>query len=1338
MKRLLFKFFVRILKNENCIFNLSLRVQVFISLVFFSYGHDVFSQDFIFSPIEDRQQLNEEKIRSFIELHDGRIGVFTEGMFNLYDGSGFKTIEIEDDNSAPLISYMGFHHSYLENNRIWFKYRGKISLINISKEKSEANPLKILSSLGFKGTPVNLFVDEKKDIWIVNNSGKLLCYEQGSKKVITFLNSIDLKGGADEILYDLVLHKKKVYLIYKSGLIRCFDRSSAKELYKEFIVKDASGSFTQWNHAAAVGNYIYVIRAGISKGQLVRYDTQTRQSVVVLQADTYWLNTFAANNNGDFFMSCSQGLWYFKSGNTVGTFYPEMTLTDGHKIKTEVSTVLFDRQGGLWAGTLNKGIYYQHPDRSRFKYYQKSNFNLKSNEEFQVNCFEETVDNKLLIGTNEALYAAELPLNRTKSFKVLIPDLYCHSLHKDSTGQIWISTNKGLYVSGRDGFIKQYTKQSAGFVYETKQGDIYVCTGTGILKWNKTLQSFGLLPLINSPVNVFQMTEWNQKLIGISSNGPFIMNAAGDKISMPLEKEHKKMPMFSQKNHKYSCLLSDSEQNLWVGTYNGLTVWDNKNQKLYEINTDKGLVNNSIKAIVEDKDRSFWVTTSRGVSHIIKKRTASGLTFRIINHDKYTGVLEYPFTDRAAFISSKNGLFIGGIDGMNNLQKNDSKDNQFVLNPILFNFKLFGKNVIIDEKIDGNIVLNNAISSTDTLRLKYDQNFFSIGFSGLNYKNPSQTYYRYKLEDVDQNWRSENFTSGIGEAGYTNITPGHYIFKVQASSDGIHWPGREKNLLIIIEPPIWNTAFAKILYFVLLCIGIALISKALVKRNILIRKKQQDYAIERAKSDFITNMSHELRTPLTLIITPLKSLLAKVEDQKIKKELLRISSNSDLLLDTVNQLLDFKKIDTGEEILHRNFYDNLSFLTELCTAYVPIAEEKGISFTWDIDQQNDDLYLDRQKITRIIINLLSNAFKFTGLGGKVKFSAVIDSKDKVLTILVEDSGIGISKTEIDHIFNRFYQADNQKGVSSGSGIGLYMVKYYAEMHGGSVSAASNPGQGTCFKVLLSVQKKAELLPFEAGEESTRKSILVVEDHSIFRSYLFDELKKYYDVITANNGEDGLTKAMKHVPDLIITDMMMPEMDGPQLSQSVRNTIAISHIPIIMLTGRASDEARFEGYEAGVDAYMIKPFDINLLVLRINKLLELNDTRRKTFIKEKEVKIDTLTDNPIDQEFLKRAFQCVFDNLSNSDYTVEKFSEDMNMDRTGLYRKLMALTDHSPTNFIRTIRLKKAAELLLDKKLTIADISDQVGFNSISYFTKCFHEAFGKTPSQSREENVSTG
>lgn len=1304
--------------------------------LFFFYGK-ASAQEFLFNPIEGREQLNEEKIRNFIELNDGRIGVFTEGMLNLYDSNGFKTIEIDDENAIPLTSYTGFHHSYIENNHIWFKSGGKLSLINISKEKCETDPLKVLTSLGFKEKPTDLFVDQKKDIWIVSATGKILCYEQASKKVIPFLKNFNTDYGSDDdVLYDLVLHKNQLYLFYKSGLVRCFDRSSAKEIYKRFIIKDPGNNFTQWLHAASVKNYIYVVRAGIRKGQLIRFDTQTRESIIILQSDSYWLNSFAANKKGDFLMSSREGFWSFKANSTHGTFYPELDLYRDQKIKTEVSTLIFDHQGGLWAGTLNKGLYYHHTDRSKFKFYQKKHFKLQDKNELQVNCFQETKEGKLLIGTNNALFEAELPLHLSKTFKTILPNLYCNSLFKDSSGLIWISTSKGLYVMDKNNSIKNCTAIATNYVFETTNGDLFICTADGISKWNKSLNSFGLIPLITSLPNVLQMTQWNNQLIGISYKGPFLMNLTGTKVTIPGRENQNKLPMFSQKNHKYTCVLADSDQDLWIGTYNGLTVWDTKNEKSYLLNTDKDLVNNSIKAIVQDKDHSFWITTSRGVSHIIKKRSLNKLTFRIINHDKNTGILEYPFTERAAFISVNSGLFMGGIDGMNNLPNADENGHHAALNPILLNLKLFGKNILPGKDHNGSVVLKKSMPTTDTLELKYNQNFFSISFSGLNYSNPEQTFYKYKLHEIDEDWRIENPKSAIGEASYTNIAPGRYVFEVQASSDGLNWQGSKKKLLVIIAPPAWKTPAAQFLYFIVSLLALGAFLKAMAKRNAAMHKKRQDYAVEKAKSDFITNMSHELRTPLTLIITPLKSLISKVEDQKIKNDLIRISSNSDLLLDTVNQLLDFKKIDNGDEVLQAHFFDNLSFLNEIFDAYQPLASEKRILLSCNIDQQITDLYIDRQKITRILINLLSNAIKFTNVGGIVKLSATIDKAVKTLTILVEDSGVGIPASEIDTIFNRFYQASNQNGLTKGSGIGLFMVKYYAEMHGGSVSVKSVLNQGTVFKVILSVEKKESDAGFELPAEKFKKNILIVEDHSVFRNYLFDELKDSYNVMTAKNGLEGLEKTKQNSFDLIITDFMMPEMDGSQLCQSLRNTIDTSHIPIIMLTGRASDQARFEGYDAGADAYLVKPFDIKLLLLRINKLLEITAARRQAFINDKELNIDSLTVNELDKAFLARAYQHIENNLSNPDYTVEKFSEDMNMDRTGLYRKLIALTDHSPTNFIRTIRLKKAAELLLDKKLTIADVSEQTGFNSISYFTKCFHEAFGKTPGQSRDQNAS--
>jgi signal transduction histidine kinase/DNA-binding response OmpR family regulator len=1289
------------------------------------------AQEFLFSPVEGREQLNEEKIRNFIELSDNRIGVFTEGMLNLYNGASFKKIPIYDESSISLDSYKGFHHSYQENNRIWFKYADRLSLIDLDTEKCESNPSDVLKKLGFDEKAVDFFVDEKKDIWIVTKSGKLKCYSQSSKKVTSFCGKDILRHN--DRLHDLVSHKSNLYLIYKSGFMACLDRKTAVKKYEISIIRD-NGSFSEWAHATAVDHFIYIVRAGIGKGQLIRFDTVSQKALVLLQTDFNWLNTFSADKNGNFVISCREGFWSFNASSSKGTFHSEIPLKDSHSLKTEISTVLFDRQGGLWAGTLNKGIYYYHPSRSKFNCYEKKYFKTSDQNELQINSFEETSENKILVGTNKALFEASFPVDGSKTFNPLLQNLSCNALFKDSKKQIWIATSNGLYTAQQNGLIQIHTSAIVNTIYETKDGEIYMGTNNGVFKWNKSFENFELLPIKAKLTKVLQIAQWQDYLTGIASEGFFIIKLNTQQAVTSSIKIKKKLPFYNEKKHRYTCILTDSDGDLWLGTYNGLLLWNSKKQKVYHITTEDGIINNSVKAIVFDKKKNvYWVTTSRGVSCITKKYHTSESSFHIKNYDTYNGVLEYPFAERALFVSQNQGLFLGGIDGMNNLEIAHSTDKNYMLRPLLVNLKLTGKEVFNDDVYDGKTILSKAIAVTDTIDLNYNQNFFSLGFTGLNYVNPGHTYFRYKLEGFDDHWRNEKAAT-LGEANYTSIGAGTYTFRLQASTDGIQWSGPEKKLLIVIRPPIWKSIPAQIFYAVVTVLLLLLLNRTARRRSAIMQKRRQEMAVEKAKSEFMVNMSHELRTPLTLIITPLKALLSKVEDQSLKKELLRISSSSDLLLDTVNQLLDFKKIDTAEEELHCSFYDNITFLNELCTACLPMAQDREVSLSWEIDSQSAVLYLDRAKITRIVLNLLSNAIKFTNSQGNVKLTAALIDDASQLVITVTDTGQGIAEEDIENIFNRFYQTGIH--TSTGSGIGLYLVKYYAEMHGGCASVASSPGKGSTFQVKLAVQKRAFQQPQTSAETNEKRNLLIAEDHLLFRNYLEEELKVYYNIITAKNGSEAFEKAVLNTPELIITDLMMPEMTGSELCHSLRNNIATSHIPIIMLTGRASDEARFQGYHSGADAYLIKPFEIKLLLLRIEKLLELNEARRMRFLKENKVEPDQLAQNPLDKELLEHAFQCVASNLSNPDYSVEKFSEDMNMDRTGLYRKLMALTALSPTNFIRTIRLKKAAELLLDKKLTIADVSDQVGFNSISYFTKCFHEAFGRTPSQSREEKAS--
>lgn len=1280
------------------------------------YSNHCEAQNMLFSPVGGSEQLNEEQIRHIIQLKDGRLGVFTEGMLNLYNGSGFKTIHINDENTIPVANYTGFHHGYVENNRLWFKNSGKLAIINLNNERATANPAKIFKALGFKNVPADLFVDNESDIWVLTDKNALLCRENKTGKVTAFLKDITLPSLPIDRLYDVIRHDNKVYLFYRSGMVRCFNRLNSKELYRTTIASSKADNFKDWLHVTIVNQYLYVVRGGYYKGQLVRYDTASHKSQVLLQADDYWLNCFAANKNGDFFMSSRNGLWHFDTSANKKTFHETIDLTNGDKIKTEVSTVYYDNQGGFWVGTFNKGLYYYHPDRFRFQTFEKKDFNLAKTAELQVNCFQETVNGKLIIGTNNGVYTGNLPTG----FSVLLANVYCNHLYKDKTGKVWISTRSGLFILDKKGVIIKLVPYPVNYIFENKNGDLYACSPTnGLLKYNTVSGSFTTLQTVSNLPNITQATEWNNCIVGISGKGPFIIK--NNTLTLPLENRQKRPPFFGYFSHKYTCLLADSENDLWTGTYDGLTMWSTKDQKLYELHVEDGLANNSIKAIAEDTDHSYWVTTSRGVSHITKKYTSGTCSFIINSYNNYTGVLQHAFAERSIFLSSGSTLYTGGIDGMNVLQPN-KKASTLQLDPVILSLKIFG-----------NKGFEKLVAYSRNVTLSFNQNFFGITFSGLNYSNPSQTYYRYSLQGVDEGWREQKTHLGIGNANYTNIAPGDYIFKVQASPDGVSWSGPVKTIYVSITPPWWKTGYAYAAYIIFTLAITFLTARRITLDNRKRRQKQQELAIEQAKTDFITNISHELRTPLTMVITPLRALLTKVTDGKTKKDLELINNNAQLMLDTVTQLLEFKKMDSGNEILHRHFYDNLLFLEELCTTYSQLASEKPVKLVSDIFAGEVNIFIDRQKITRIIINLLSNAIKFTPPGGTVMIKVTPDEALGTLKIVVEDTGVGIKEEELESIFDRFYQARNQNGSISGSGIGLFMVRQYAQLHEGSVTASSTQGSGTTFKVTLSVKDNVRQENHVEAINKAEKTVLIAEDNKAFRDYLAAELKTSYNIITCANGKVALEEAVKNVPDIIISDMMMPEMTGPEFCRALRNDISVSHIPVIMLTGRTSDEARYEGYEAGADAYLVKPFDINVLRIRIEKLLQVNESRKKAFLEEKVVKAEEITTNPLDRDLLDRALKYVAKNIANPDYSVEKFSADMGMDRTGLYRKLLALTGYSPINFIRTIRLKKAAELLTAGRMPIAEIAEAAGFNSLSYFSKCFHESFAKTPSQYREE-----
>jgi DNA-binding response OmpR family regulator len=473
-----------------------------------------------------------------------------------------------------------------------------------------------------------------------------------------------------------------------------------------------------------------------------------------------------------------------------------------------------------------------------------------------------------------------------------------------------------------------------------------------------------------------------------------------------------------------------------------------------------------------------------------------------------------------------------------------------------------------------------------------------------------------------------------------------------------------------------------------------------------------------------------------LILTPLESILKKMDESALKSQLNGIHRNANNLLNLVNQLLDFRKLETSGETLKLSYCEVNEFVEAVLQPFFELAKEQQIDLNFDGNTAEIYAYVDKDKLHKILNNLLSNAFKFTPKGGSIKLKLSHSSEGKVIQIELSDTGYGIPEADLPFVFDRFYQAKTQDTANPGSGIGLHLVKEYVSLHGGTVNAASSAEQGSIFTVTipsnLGPVGQKETIP-EIVEKKNKLSLLIVEDNLEFRSFLVDELSEKYNLIVASNGREGLEKAHTQQPDLIITDLMMPEMSGIELCRHLKKDLEVSHIPVIVLTAKTSDQSQIEGFEAGADAYITKPFNMDILLVRIANLLEQQEQRKASFRKTVEITPETLATNTVDQELIKKVLAHIERNLDNPAYSVEQLSKDMFMDRTGLYRKLVAIVGQTPTEFMRSVRMKKAAQLL-ERGHSVSEVAEQVGFSGTSsYFSKCFQEEFGVKPSQYKKQ-----
>ncbi|MBN2273948.1 MAG: response regulator [Bacteroidales bacterium] len=797
-----------------------------------------------------------------------------------------------------------------------------------------------------------------------------------------------------------------------------------------------------------------------------------------------------------------------------------------------------------------------------------------------------------------------------------------------------------------------------------------------------------------------------------------------------------------------------------------------------------GLSNGVVYGILEDQQGNLWLSTNNGMSMFDPEEK------RFINYNVNDGLQANEFYANAYYKDDRGNIFFGGVNGLTMFNPDSIRYNPLNSKVILTGLRILNKIVLPGETINNRVVLKDAVFNTDKLRLSYKDKEITLEFSALYYANPQQIRYQYRLVGFNDEWQQADRNTRT--ATYTNLDDGHYVFEVRATNDNGLTSGEVTKLEISVLPPYWRKPWFFLIYVALIVAGLILFrSYSLIavkeKNKLLIERLEHKKLLEmtEAKMRFLTNISHEIRTPLTLINDPLDVVL---DDDNInneaKKNLRLVSKNVQRLLNLANQLLQLRKIDLGvlqPKIAQVNL---ISFLKDILAYFEQNAARRNIRLNFCTDLQDVPLNIDPEMMTTVFYNLIVNAFKYTAdegsisilvrrQEGQVQPSLRQRIKKRLgmklrnphyVAVEISDTGKGIPEKELSNIFRRFYQVNlPETDHNTGSGIGLSLVKEYVDIHKGFVEVKSGP-KGSRFVVYLpdksqavtgtiavakqhaeeeSVLKAQHIETFTEEEDADAVSakpevskvqkekshILIIEDDHELADYLAENLGKNYKVNIAYNGAKGLKTARSELPELIISDIMLPEMNGLKLCKSLKTNIETSHIPVILITARAAEENVNEGYKLGADLYVTKPFSVRVLESQVNMLIESRNKLRDRYCKQILLKPADVTITSVDEKFLRQLMHVTETNLSNSDFDVIALVEAMHMSHTTILRKVKALTGLSLVEFIKNHRIKKAALIFQQQKMPVSEVSYMVGFTDPKYFTKCFVKEFGKTPTE---------
>lgn len=1301
-------------------------------------------EHYYFKNLSIRNGLSQNTVNAILQDRKGFMWLGTKDGLNRYDGLSFR--KFKHDAANPRSIGNSFITSLYEdfNGNIWVGTDAGVYIYYPEKEAFEEFDCQSLEKTRIERSVSMIAGDKQGRVWIAVEAQGMFCYDTRQKLLRNYPLS-EISSNIKCFTFDsggtlwLGFYGDGLYYS-KDNLATVHPYGSPEDGKREFeggvITKIVQGNY----------NCLYIgsVKEGVSELNLT--SGQVRNLLAIDESgESIFCRDLLPYSDNELWIGTESGIYIYNL-RTAQFIHLRASLYDSYSLSDNAIYALYkDREEGLWIGSYFGGVDYYPRQYTYFaKYYPKNIANSLHGKRVREFCRAD--DGTLWIGTEDGGLNHFNP--KTKEFHFFEPSAgftNIHGLCMDGS-HLWVGTfSKGLRViDTRTGVVlRTYTEghtphslndNSIFSICRTSAGEIYLGTLFGLLRYNRTQDNFDRIPELNGKF-VYDIKEdsYGNLWLATYANGAYCYDVsvrrwknyvfdAEDEKSLPYD--------------KVLSVFEDSYRQIWLTTQGGgFCLFHPDTETFTRYGLKDGLPNDVVYQIVEDDDRFLWLTTNNGLVRFDPK-TMEMKVFSTAN-----GLPTNQFNYRSGFKDEAGNIYLGSINGFVAFDPRTFAENRQVPAVAITDFLLFNKEVPVGET---DSPLKSSITFSDKVVLTADQNSFSFRIAALSYQAPRMNKLMYKLEGFDEGWLT------IGESPlvtYSNLGYGDYVFKVKASnSDGV-WNEQETSLHLSILPPFYLSGWAYcfyVLFFMgcLVCVIFYFKRRNYRKqhRQMEMLEQEKEREVYHAKIDFFTNVAHEIRTPLTLIKGPLENIILKKEvDSETKEDLYIMKQNTERLLNLTNQLLDFRKTETRRFRLNFTECDVVAVLRETYLRFTSLAKQKGLDFILELPQECFMADVNQEALTKIISNLLNNGVKYASTYLRIS----LETDEKVFHIRTFNDGEMIPDTMKEEIFKPFVRLDKEDEVTTGTGIGLALSRSLAELHQGSLMMEKGE-EVNCFCLTLPVNQDSTITlsaenvsqveenscGWEQEETDTKEKkpmILVVEDNPDMLAFIRKQLTTEYSVLTAMNGIEALAVLDNHYVNLVVSDVMMPQMDGFELCKTIKSDLSYSHIPVVLLTAKTNIQSKIEGLELGADAYIEKPFSVEYLLANISSLIHNREKLRQTFAKSPFVAANTMALTKADEEFIWKLNDIIQANLHNPEFSMEDMADALKMSRSSFYRKIKGVLDLSPNEYLRLERLKQAAQLLKEGKSRVNEICYTVGFNSPSYFSKCFLKQFGVLP-----------